>query len=160
MHEQAKLAAPHAEAIVASPRAGAARRGSSPTNFEHIPPELLAHQMLGVASATGAPAMIEYALRDGYGASTRSGSPARCGSCGARTTGSCRGRLPPRAFATTGCRTPTGSSSTASATALSSTPRSRPRSSSSGMYHGLARLLHMGAGRPAIARPRRLRPPA
>ncbi|MDQ6749245.1 MAG: alpha/beta fold hydrolase, partial [Actinomycetota bacterium] len=48
MQDQLKAAAPHAEAIMAS-REG--RRRSTQfivTNFEHIPPELLAHQMLGV----------------------------------------------------------------------------------------------------------------
>ena len=37
------------------------------TSFEHIPAELIAHQLVGIASAGGARAMIEYALREGYG---------------------------------------------------------------------------------------------
>ena len=67
LHEQAKASAPHAEAIVAS--AEGRRRATQliVSNFEHIPADLIAHQMLGIASCTGAPAMIEYGLRQGYG---------------------------------------------------------------------------------------------
>jgi pimeloyl-ACP methyl ester carboxylesterase len=67
LHEQAKASAPHAEAIVASPEGRRRATRLVVTNFEHIPAELIAHQMLGVASCRGAPAMIEYALREGYG---------------------------------------------------------------------------------------------
>ena len=67
LHEQAKASAPHAEAIVAS--ADGRRRATQliVSKFEHIPAALIAHQMLGIASCTGAPAMIEYGLREGYG---------------------------------------------------------------------------------------------
>ena len=65
---------------------------SSPTNFEHIPAELLAHQLLGVAGCTGAAALIEHALRERLGRSTRSGSLPGARSCGAPTTGCCPGR--------------------------------------------------------------------
>jgi pimeloyl-ACP methyl ester carboxylesterase len=67
MHEQAKATAPHAEAIVAS---AVGRRSATQLivcNGEHIPAELVAHQLLGVAACTGAIAMIEHALREGYG---------------------------------------------------------------------------------------------
>jgi pimeloyl-ACP methyl ester carboxylesterase len=66
MHEQAKAVAPHADAILAS--IDGRRRATQviTTNFEHIPVELLAHQLLGVASCKGALPMIEYALREGY----------------------------------------------------------------------------------------------
>jgi pimeloyl-ACP methyl ester carboxylesterase len=66
LHEQVKAAAPHAEAIMASAEG---RRGATrviTTNFEHIPAELLAHQMLGIASCKGALPMIEFGLREGY----------------------------------------------------------------------------------------------
>jgi len=36
------------------------------SNYEHIPSELLAHQLLGVAGATGAEQLIEHALRAGW----------------------------------------------------------------------------------------------
>jgi pimeloyl-ACP methyl ester carboxylesterase len=62
-----KAAAPHAEAILAS--AEGRRRATQliATNFEHIPAELLAHQMQGVASCKGALPMIEYGAREGWG---------------------------------------------------------------------------------------------
>jgi pimeloyl-ACP methyl ester carboxylesterase len=67
MHEQAKAAAPHAGAIVAS--AEGRRRATEliVSHSEHIPADLIAHQMLGMAGCTGAPAMIQHALREGYG---------------------------------------------------------------------------------------------
>jgi pimeloyl-ACP methyl ester carboxylesterase len=36
------------------------------TNFEHIPAELIAHQMLGVVSCRSVLPMIEHAMREGY----------------------------------------------------------------------------------------------
>jgi pimeloyl-ACP methyl ester carboxylesterase len=62
MHRQVKLAAPQAEAMLASP---AGRRRATQylaVNFEHIPAELIAQQMLAVASAPAALALIDYAL--------------------------------------------------------------------------------------------------
>jgi pimeloyl-ACP methyl ester carboxylesterase len=64
--EQAKAAAPHAESILAS---SAGRRRATQlitTNFEHIPAELLAHQVLGMASCPAALRLIEHALRQGW----------------------------------------------------------------------------------------------
>jgi pimeloyl-ACP methyl ester carboxylesterase len=66
MGEQVKAAAPHAEAIMASPGGRRAATQFITTNFEHLPAELLAHQLLGVARCDGAAAMIEYAARAGY----------------------------------------------------------------------------------------------
>ena len=64
MQEQLTAAAPHAEAIVATAtgrrRATAAHRHE---RFEHIPPELLAHQMLGAAACQAVEPLVEYALR-------------------------------------------------------------------------------------------------
>jgi pimeloyl-ACP methyl ester carboxylesterase len=61
-----KAAAPHAEAILASP--GGRRRATRYTamNYEHIPAELLAHQMRGAAASEAAPALIEHAIRAGW----------------------------------------------------------------------------------------------
>jgi pimeloyl-ACP methyl ester carboxylesterase len=67
MHEQARASAPHARTIVASAEGRRTATQLIVTNHEHIPPELIAHQMLGIASATGALPMIDYALREGYG---------------------------------------------------------------------------------------------
>jgi pimeloyl-ACP methyl ester carboxylesterase len=66
MQDLLKAAAPHAEAIVAS--AGGRRRATQfiTTNFEHIPAELLAHQMRGAASCEAFFPLIEYAIREGY----------------------------------------------------------------------------------------------
>jgi pimeloyl-ACP methyl ester carboxylesterase len=66
LQEQMKAAAPHAEALVATPegRRRATRRIT--TNFEHLPPDLLAHQMLGIAGCRAAVPLIENALREGW----------------------------------------------------------------------------------------------
>jgi pimeloyl-ACP methyl ester carboxylesterase len=67
MHDQAWAAAPHAAALVASAQGRRRATQLIVTNFEHIPPELLAHQILGVAGCRAARPMIEYAIRAGYG---------------------------------------------------------------------------------------------
>ncbi len=66
LHEQVKEIAPHAEALVATPAGRRRATRLQTTNFEHIPAELLAHQVLGVARCTGAPALVEYATRAGW----------------------------------------------------------------------------------------------
>lgn len=66
MHELVKQAAPHAEAILSSPEGRRRATEFTVTNFEHIPVELLAHQMVGAAACNGAPALIEHILRDGW----------------------------------------------------------------------------------------------
>ena len=66
LRDQARAAAPHVDAIVASP---AGRRRATQllsVNFEHIPAELIAHQLLGVASCPAADELIGYALREGW----------------------------------------------------------------------------------------------
>ena len=72
-------------------RAGAARRSSSPTRFEHIPPELLAHQIRGAAACTAAAALIEFALRAWLARST----PTRIDVPGARSSWGTADRLLP-----------------------------------------------------------------
>ena len=66
LHEQARATAPHADAILAT--AEGRRRATQlvVSSYEHIPAELIAHQMLALASAGGAPALIEHGLREGY----------------------------------------------------------------------------------------------
>jgi pimeloyl-ACP methyl ester carboxylesterase len=66
MHELARTAAPHAEAIGSSPEGRRRATQHITTNFEHIPAELVAHQMLGVASCEAAPALIDHATREGW----------------------------------------------------------------------------------------------
>ena len=74
MHEQAKAAAPHAEAIVATAEGRRRatqlhrRRASSTSRAE-----LLAHQISRRRGCSAARPMIEHALREGYGSSTPSG---------------------------------------------------------------------------------------
>jgi pimeloyl-ACP methyl ester carboxylesterase len=62
MHHQLRAAGPYAETIVAS--AAGRRRVTQliTTNFAHIPPELLAHQIRGAASCDALP-FIEFARR-------------------------------------------------------------------------------------------------
>jgi pimeloyl-ACP methyl ester carboxylesterase len=66
MVDSAKAAAPHALALLATREGRRRATQYTATNFEHIPIELLAHQLLGVARCTGAPALIEHALREGW----------------------------------------------------------------------------------------------
>ncbi len=66
LRRQAKAAAPHADAILASPQGRRRTTRLLTTNFEHIPAELLAHQLVGVANCLGAERMIEQGLRDGW----------------------------------------------------------------------------------------------
>jgi pimeloyl-ACP methyl ester carboxylesterase len=61
IHELSKRVAPHAEALLASPEGRRRATQYITTNFEHIPAELLAHQMRGVAACDAAPALIEHA---------------------------------------------------------------------------------------------------
>jgi pimeloyl-ACP methyl ester carboxylesterase len=66
VYEQVKTVAAHADALVAQP---AGRRQSTAlitTHYEHIPAELLAHQIRAVAVTDGAPALIATARRDGW----------------------------------------------------------------------------------------------
>jgi pimeloyl-ACP methyl ester carboxylesterase len=64
--EQAKAAAPHAEALLATQEGRRRATQYLTTNFEHIPPELLGHHLRAVAASEGAPALIEHALREGW----------------------------------------------------------------------------------------------
>jgi pimeloyl-ACP methyl ester carboxylesterase len=66
MQDELKAVAPHADAAVSS--AEGRRRATTfiTTNFEHIPAELIEHQILGAATCKGVLPMIEYAMREGY----------------------------------------------------------------------------------------------
>ena len=61
-----KTAAPHAEAILASTEGRRRTTAYTTTNFEHIPTDLLAHQMLGAASCEAVVPLIDHALREGW----------------------------------------------------------------------------------------------
>ena len=66
LQTQMKAAAPHAEEFLATPQGRRRATQLITTNFEHIPAELLAHQMLGIASCTAAGPLIENALGAGW----------------------------------------------------------------------------------------------
>jgi pimeloyl-ACP methyl ester carboxylesterase len=65
MQELVKDAAPHANAMLASAQGRRRATQLTAVNFEHIPAELLAHQMRGIAHCDVAP-MIDNAIRAGY----------------------------------------------------------------------------------------------
>jgi pimeloyl-ACP methyl ester carboxylesterase len=65
--EQTKMAAPYADALVAKPEGRRRATRYLTTNLEHIPAELLAHQLrAAAASSESALAMIDEALREGW----------------------------------------------------------------------------------------------
>jgi pimeloyl-ACP methyl ester carboxylesterase len=66
VHEQAKLIAPHVDAIVASPKTRKQATASIVVHSDHIPAELVAHQLLGVAACTGAHAFADAVKRHGW----------------------------------------------------------------------------------------------
>jgi pimeloyl-ACP methyl ester carboxylesterase len=66
MQELLRTAAVHAERIVASPEGRRRATAYTATNFEHIPAELLAHQMRGVAACDAVRPLIEHATRAGW----------------------------------------------------------------------------------------------
>jgi len=66
MREQIKVAAAHADAIVSSREGRRRATQLIATNFEHIPAELIAHQMVGAAGCEAVLPMVEYASREGY----------------------------------------------------------------------------------------------
>jgi pimeloyl-ACP methyl ester carboxylesterase len=60
MLDLAEAAAPNAEAIMATPEGRRLATQAITTNYEHIPAELLVHQLLGVAACTSARSLVEY----------------------------------------------------------------------------------------------------
>ncbi len=66
MRELLRAAAPHAETIVGTREGRRRATAFTTTNYEHIPPELLAHQIRGVVACEGMLPMIAFALRQGY----------------------------------------------------------------------------------------------
>ena len=55
LYDLAKAAAPHAEALLATPEGRRRATELVATNFEHIPADLIAHQLRGVAACDAAP---------------------------------------------------------------------------------------------------------
>jgi pimeloyl-ACP methyl ester carboxylesterase len=61
-----KAAAPHADAILASPKSRRRATRYTATNFEHIPVDLLAHQIRGAAACDAGLALIEHGHNVGW----------------------------------------------------------------------------------------------
>jgi pimeloyl-ACP methyl ester carboxylesterase len=66
MQELLKAALPHAEAIVATPQGRRRATEYITSSFEHIPRELLVHQMSGAANCSVVERLVEYARREGW----------------------------------------------------------------------------------------------
>ena len=78
MRDLARSAAPHADAIVSSPEGRRRAAEFTAVRFEHIPADLLAHQIRGVAACTAVEPMVETALREGWALDAeRVGCPVR-----------------------------------------------------------------------------------
>jgi pimeloyl-ACP methyl ester carboxylesterase len=77
IHAQTRLAAPQADRILATPEGRRRATQYITVNVEHIPVELLAHQLVGVAAADAKP-LIANALREGWSLDAeRIGCPVR-----------------------------------------------------------------------------------
>ena len=66
MQELARAAAPHIDSIVATPEGRRRATEFITTNYEHIPTELIAHQVAGVAACEDVGPALEVAVRDGW----------------------------------------------------------------------------------------------
>jgi len=64
--EALRVAAPHADALLSTNRGRRQATAYTTVKFEHIPNELLAHQMLGAAACVSGIPLIEHALRSGW----------------------------------------------------------------------------------------------
>lgn len=117
MQEQLKAAAPHAD-VIASSVDGRRRATQYITeSFEHIPPELIAHEIVGAANCPAFFPFIDLVERE-------ASLDAEKIACPVRVVWGTQDKLlrwpsAACAFVRTGCGTPTGSSSTASGTARS-----------------------------------------
>jgi pimeloyl-ACP methyl ester carboxylesterase len=66
MQDMLRAAVPYAETILASPEGRRRATEFVTVNYEHIPAEMLAHQMRGAANCKAAVPLIEYAERRGW----------------------------------------------------------------------------------------------
>jgi pimeloyl-ACP methyl ester carboxylesterase len=66
MQELLRAAAPQAEAIVSTPEGRRRATLMTAERFEHIPPELLAHQIRGAAACPAAAPLVAHALEHGW----------------------------------------------------------------------------------------------
>jgi pimeloyl-ACP methyl ester carboxylesterase len=66
MVELMRYLAAQADTLAATPEGRRRATRSTTTNFEHIPAELIAHQIAGMASCDAAQPLIDHALREGW----------------------------------------------------------------------------------------------
>jgi pimeloyl-ACP methyl ester carboxylesterase len=66
MERLVKAAVPHVDAIVASPEGRRRATQHYVENPEHMSPDLIAHEILGAAGCHAAPAIVDYARREGW----------------------------------------------------------------------------------------------
>jgi pimeloyl-ACP methyl ester carboxylesterase len=66
LHALSRRTAPHVDAAVATPQGRRRATQLITVRYEHIPAELIAHFVLGVAACEEAPRMIDYARRTGW----------------------------------------------------------------------------------------------
>ena len=66
MRELVRGAAPHAEAIMATPEGRRRATRDTTVNFAHLPAELLAHQLRGAAACAVTTDLIDLALHEGW----------------------------------------------------------------------------------------------
>jgi pimeloyl-ACP methyl ester carboxylesterase len=66
MQEQLKVAGPQADAIVATPEGRRRATQFTTMNYEHIPAELIAHQIAGAAACAAVTPLVEHALVAGW----------------------------------------------------------------------------------------------
>jgi pimeloyl-ACP methyl ester carboxylesterase len=62
LQEQVRASAAHADAIASTQDGRRRATALLTTNYEHIPPELVAHLIVGIAKCEAAPALVDYAL--------------------------------------------------------------------------------------------------
>jgi pimeloyl-ACP methyl ester carboxylesterase len=66
MQDLLEAAIPHVETIVSTPEGRRRATSYVATNFEHIPPDLVAHLMRGAASCDAVVPLVEHARREGW----------------------------------------------------------------------------------------------
>src|ERR1700756_684205 len=66
MNTLVKRAAPHADRIAATPDGRRRATEAIATDFDHIPPDLVAHMIVGAAGCHAALPLIDHATRHGY----------------------------------------------------------------------------------------------
>ena len=98
MQELLQSAVQHADAIASTPEGRQRAMAFMTVNYEHVPPDLVAHMMRGAHGCAAVGPLVDLRCARA-GTSTPRRSPARSGSSGARRTACSNGRAPPPATA-------------------------------------------------------------